>query len=368
MPDGCVWYSFGSDKTGPALAEALGFQASRKTPPFGDYKVVVGWGCKPGKNYSGETLSGLIREGKTRILNHPEMVDRNRNKLATLRYLESAGVAVPGFLEFEPHRPKVCSKTLIPDKLEGGQLSFPLILLNEFNKGEPTFCYTIEDVEAALQGNTRKKHPYNYVRSYDPGDEYRIHVFRDTVLFAQKKNLDEDPIAAITASLEKKYVKKMEKAGESITQQSCSLVRNVCRMLASEILASTHQLKKSVKMGWKLIDWELDLVPPAVMGIAVEALDAIHLDMGAVSVSNVDGTPRVLSATTAPALTPEQMAQYVVEVESFTNTEGKARAKKPELTPRRERRASPELVAKLYRKLKGLSAEKVEEVLGSMEE
>ncbi len=368
MPDGCIWYSFGSDKTGPALADALGFQASRKTPPFADYKVVVGWGCKPGKRYSREALSSVVREGKTRVLNHPEMVDRNRNKLDTLRRLESAEVAVPGFLEFDPKGPKRCSSTLIPDKLERGQLAFPLVLLNEFNKGEPTFCYTIEDVKVALKDNTRKKHPYSYVRSYDHGDEYRIHVFRDTVLFAQKKNLDEDPIAAITASLEEKYTKKMRKAGESITAQTSGLVRDVCNMLASEILASTHQLKKSVKMGWKLMDWNLDLVPPGVLGIAVAALDAIHLDMGAVNVSHADGIPRVLSATTAPSLTAEQMAQYVVEIESFTNTEGTARTKKPELTPRKERRASPELVAKLYRKLKGLSAEKVEEVLGSIEE
>lgn len=370
MPDGCIWYSYGSDKTGPALADALGFQASKKTPSFNDYKVVVGWGCKPSKKYSEEILSNAIREGKVRILNHPEMVNRNRNKLETLKRLKDVEVAVPSFMEFESQKPTVCSATLIPDRLEKGLLAFPLMFLNEFNKGEPAICYTIEDVSVVLKGNTRKENPYNYVRTYDHGNEYRIHVFRDIVLFAQKKNLAEDPVEATIQSLMKKFERK-SKSKDSVLSFKIhrASVEYTVSQLATEIIQNTSQLKKSVSTGWKLENWDLTNTPPSVMDIAIEALEALYLDMGAVSVSYADKIPRVLSVTTAPALDAEQMAQYVVEIESFTNTGKKAKlGRKPELVSRKERKASPELVARLYRKLKSLSAEKAEEVLGSLGE
>lgn len=362
---GFVWYSFGSDKTGPILGKVLDFDAGKKTPKFNNYDVVVGWGCKPGTKYDSEALAQLIAQNQVRIINHPDAVSMNRDKLGTLQRLKELGISTPGFYAFDPKRPQVAGSNYIPDALEKGGIALPLVLLTKYNKGEPVFCYTIEDVKAALSGNTKKEHPYCYVRTFDQGDEYRIHVFRDTALCAQKKDLSADPITAVRAGLTDKVTKRAKKDGVALNDGTVTFVLSC---LAGEIMGSASRLKKSTKMGWKWLDWGMDLVPPEVAEVAIEAMDAVKLDMGAVSVSHVDGVARVLSITTAPALSEEQMELYATEIQSFAAAGGKTRDPSSTKAAKKEKPVSPELVAKLYRKMKGLSAEKAEEVLQSLEE
>jgi len=362
---GFVWYSYGSDKTGPILGQALEFEAGKKTPDFKRYDVVVGWGCKPGTKYDSESLAQLIAQNQVRLLNHPDTVAANRDKLATLQKLKELGLSVPGFLEFDPKRPQVAAGTLIPHALEAGEIALPLVILTRYNKGEPLFCYTIEDVAAALKGNSKKENPYCYARSFDQGDEYRVHVFRDTALCAQKKDQSEDPRTGLIEGLTQKIKKRARKDGAHIDEGS---VVYAVSCLAVELLGSAAQLKKSTKMGWRWLDWGMDLIPAEVAALAIEAVDAAKLDMGAVSISHVDGVPRVLSITTAPGLSEEQMGLYVAEILSFVNNDGKTKDLATKKEAKKRRLASPELVARLYRKVKGLSAEKAEEVLQSLEE
>ena len=365
---GYVWYSFGSDKTGPILGQALEFEAGKKTPNFTRYDVVVGWGCKPGTRYDSEDLAQKVAQNQVRLLNHPDAVAANRDKLGMLERFRDLGVSVPGFLAFDPKRPQVAGGTLIPHALEAGEIALPLVLLTKYNKGKPIFCYTIEDAKAALKGNSKQEHPLCYARTFDQGDEYRIHVFRDTALSAQKKDMEEDPLVATIIALEDKFFKRRKKEGNPVPTSSHAMVRDICGMLAKELMSSASQLKKSTKMGWKWLDWGMDLVPAEVAALAIEAVDAAKLDMGAVSVSHVDGVPRVLSITTAPALSEEQMALYVGEIQSFIQNDGKTKDLATKKEAKKKRLAGPELVARLYRKVKGLSAEKAEKVLQSLED
>ena len=210
---GFIWYSFGSDKTGPALGERCGFDAGKKTPTFDNYDVVVGWGCKPGTKYDSEALAQLIAQNEVRILNHPDAVSANRDKLGMLERFRDLGISVPGFVSFDPARPGVAGSEIVPHALEGGSISLPLVILTRYNRGEPIFCYTIEDVKAALKGNAKKDHPLNYVRTLDQGDEYRIHVFRDIALCAQKKSASEDLVGATKETLISRAKKILKKKG-----------------------------------------------------------------------------------------------------------------------------------------------------------
>ncbi len=365
---GFVWYSYGSDKTGPILGQALGFEAGKKTPDFHRYDVVIGWGCKPGTKYDSEALAQLIAQNQVRLLNHPETVALNRDKLGTLKILRDLGLSVPGFLEFDPKRPAVAGGTLIPHALEQGEISLPLVILTRHNKGEPVFCYTLEDVKAALKGNSKKKDPYCYARTFDQGDEYRIGVFRDGALYAQKKDQGEDPVEATMKTLiarAKRHIKKSGMAGFNIHHDTALLVAEIA---AKELVSSASQLKKSVKMGWRWLDWGMDLVPAEVASLAIEAVDTAKLDMGAVSISHTDGVARVLSITTAPGLSEEQMGLYVAEILNFVNHDGKTKDLATKKAAKKRSLASPELVARLYQRVKGLSADKAEEVLQSLEE
>jgi hypothetical protein len=369
MKKGYVWYSFGSDKSGPELGTALDFDAGKKTPPFDKYEIVLGWGCKAGSKYNPEGLAQLVAQGKVRILNHPDMVERNRDKLGTLARMKELGIAIPGFFSFDPSSPVVAAETLIPDALVKGVVALPLIIHNSVHKGDPILCYTMEDVAAALQSNSTKENPFSYVRTYDHGDEYRVHVFRDAVMFAQKKVLEEDPVAAAAESLFERVKAKWSKEGRGVGLGEQAVVRDTAMFLAGDILKSASKAQKSISMGWKFMDWNMELVPQAVAALAIEALDGVHLDLGAVSISYTNKTPRVLSITTAPTLSPEHMASYAVQIKTFIEKGGKTKvAEKKGAAKKKEGGASPELVARLYRKVKDLSAEKAEAILKSLEE
>ena len=89
--------------------------------------------------------------------------------------------------------------------------------------------------------------------------------------------------------------------------------------------------------------------------------------MGAVSVSYVSRTPRVLSVTTAPGLNPDQMSIYVDEIHSFMENDGQARDPGQKKKNKERRLASPELIRRLYTSLRSVSPEKAEKVLKSLE-
>jgi hypothetical protein len=362
---GYVWYSFGSDQTGPALGKALKFDSGKKTPCLDNYEVVVGWGCKPGKKYVSEVWSQRIAQGQLRILNHPDAVQRNRNKLDALNRLKDAGLETPGFHDLVTAESVTQQRQQIARAVEQGVLQFPVIGLNDFHKGEPAFCYTIEDVGIALRRKTEA--PIRYFRTFDHGDEYRIHVFRDTLLLAQKKGLAEHPNDAAAKSLLKKLKKRRGKDGKALSEKDEAFAREVIDCLASEIIQNSSHLKKSTSLGWQHHLENLSTVPKAILNLAVEALDALQLDMGAVSISWANKDARVLSATTAPALTDEEMKYYVAEVKTFSGASTIPEKKMPEAA-KKGNKASPELIAKIQRKIKATSVEKAEEVLKSLEE
>ena len=373
MSKGCVWFSFGSDKTGPILAKALDFQAIKKTPKFEGFDVVVGWGCKPGTAYSNAALNKLITEGQIRIINHPDAVVANRDKLATLAKLRDAGVAVPGFLKFDPSESKV-TRALVAAALDEGLLVYPLIALNEHHKGEPYFCFTKEDVEAVIRGNggLAPGERRRYFRSYDYGTEWRIHVFRDAALYAQAKVPGDSPLEATTQHLMKQLDRKIARAKESGAKipklPSPGVVKFIIDAVARETLRSSSQLKKSVAMGWEYHDVPLEGVPAQVTSLAVDAVEAAELDMGGVSISlDEDGGARVLSITTAPGLSEEQVQRYAEEIKTFASSQA------PEKKGKKEgkvegKTAPPELRARLYQKMKNATAQGAKKALKSLEE
>ena len=365
---GFVWYSFGSDKTGPILAKALGFDSGKRTPELGGYNIVVGWGCKTGTKYNSEHMSQLIANNGLRVLNHPELVMANRDKLGTLKRLRDAGIPVPGFLEFPEGGMASDSIKILHDGLDEGLISLPLILLKRGNTGEPLFCYTLEDVGIALRNLPAKNDSYFcYARSYLHADEWRIHVFRDKLLSAQQKRCAGDPFTATVNGLTEKIQKQAKKDKINLNLGSITasyIISNV----AKDMLANSSQLKKSVKMGWEWKARVQKTVPAQMKALAVEALDIVGLDMGAVSISHCRDTDTmlVLNIQTAPGLDETQTKLYVAEIESFVANDGKTKTKEEKKAIAERRKTSPELVARIYRKIKDLSPSKAEELLKSL--
>jgi len=96
-------------------------------------------------------------------------------------------------------------------------------------------------------------------------------------------------------------------------------------------------------------------------------VDAVGLDMGAVSVICGDDIARVTGVISAPGLSEERMSLYVSAIREF------AKAGKPKKAAAARKTEEPqgapqELIARLKRKLSGLSRKKAQEVLKTLEE
>lgn len=365
--DGYVWYSYGSDSTGQALAAALKAKSGKKTPNFSNYELVIGWGCKPGERYQPDVLGDLIGKRTIRVLNHVDAVHENRNKLMTFQKLQEAGVSIPGFVCNNEGENDLLKKVLTA--LEAGELDFPLLGLNEFHKGYPTFCYTIDDV--VQDCGTRKGKgvsPIHYFRSFCPGTEFRVHVFRDEALSAEKKVLSDDPLQVFAQHLMKKMKSRAAKAEVKLRASQQEMVW-IAEEVGQSLLSGPNHMQRSVTHGWSLQTTPLGEVPDQVLAQAIAAVDASGLDMGAVSVAWDDDVARVTGIISAPGLSEEQMGLYVSAIQEFAKTKKPKRSvARADPTSGEDDKAPRELIARLKRIIPGLSRKKAAEVLKTLEE
>ncbi len=368
---GFVWYSFGSDVTGKKLAEALGYASGKKGIDFSSHKILLGWGCKPSEKFNAQKLAQLVAERKLRIINPPASIDANRDKVAFLKEMEAHKLPIPGF---------VASKVAgdeglfarVQEGIKKGTIMFPLVGCSTFHKGDPFFCHTEEDVKSAIHVMGADMRQAHYFRSFCPGVEYRIHVFRDEAMVAQRKTLDKDPIKACSEDLMSKLKKKAAKEEQPI-EIADNHLEWVVKQMAGELLNAASHLQRSVKRGWTYIDCPLDQVPDEAISLAMSAMEAARLDLGAVSVV-IDGkTARVTNIQTAPALTDDQLGLYVSAIRDFAGSDATAKpskkAKSGKTAAREEENAGVELIQRLIRKLgDGVSKRDAEEALKTLGE
>lgn len=364
--NGYVWYSFGSDTTGPKLAKALGFESGKKTPDVSQLDVVLGWGCKQGEKYNPELFKQRIQSGALRVLNSPETVEANRDKLAVLLRLQAKKVSTPGLVSLDKKDPAVCLMALDLG-LRNGILAFPIVGMSSTHKGEPFFCHTREDVAAAVASLVKEPGTF-YFRSLCAGTEYRIHVLRDQAILAQIKAPAKNPLDATVKSMLddlKRSFEREEKIGFPMPDSRAQ--EWIVKMFAPEMLRGPSQLLRSTNRGWFLEDCPLSTVPAFVTAEAVKAIDASDLDLGVVSLVVDEKVARVTNITTAPALSEKHLSAYVSAIKDFA-----AAVKKPDktkaVTSKAEVDTAPqELIARLTKLIGGLSRKKAEAVLSVLD-
>lgn len=364
--NGYVWYSFGSDTTGPKLAEALGFKSGKKTPDLLGLEVVLGWGCKPGEKYNPELFKQRVQSGALRILNTPEAVEANRDKLASLCLMQEKKVSTPGLVRLDKKDPAICLMA-IDMGLKNGVLAFPIVGMSSTHRGEPFFCHTREDVAAAVAAIVKEKGAF-YFRSLCAGTEYRIHVLRDTAILAQIKAPAKNPLDATVKSMLddlRRGLECEEKISFPIPDQRAQ--EWIVRMFAPEMLRGPSQLLRSINRGWSLEDCPLSTVPANVVAEAIKALDASGLDLGVVSLVLDEKIARVTNITTAPALSDKHLSAYVAAIKDFAAAVKKP-AKAKEAAAKSEVDTAPqELIARLTTAIRGLSRKKAEAVLSVLD-
>jgi len=348
-----VWYSFGSDTTGPRLAEALGFQSGKKKPNFEDYDVVIGFGCKS-KELVGQ-IPG-VAQGNVRILNHPDEVEQNRDKVATLQRLAAEGISVPGMVIRNEEEMESFFEA-VRQGLDEGVLAFPIIGQSHNHSGDVFFCYTLEDVQVACTSNG-----IDYFRSFCPGTEFRIHVLRDMAIFGQIKALSDDPAKQTRESLKSRLIKRIKK--KELGLEISGAGEWVLDQLVPELLRGPSQLLRSIDRGWTLKDINLNQIPEDVIAEAINAIEVAGLDLGAVSLVFDERVARVTNITTAPSIPDSAMPAYVGAIQEFINTGPKSRKK---IKATKIEAPSPELIARFTHKLREVDANTLEALLKALE-
>ncbi|MBD3260772.1 MAG: hypothetical protein GF334_03710 [Candidatus Altiarchaeales archaeon] len=373
---GYVWYSSGSDVTGPKLAEALDFHHGKKTPDFDKLDILVGWGCRAEsrQKYNPEDLRSKIAQGEIRVLNHPSHISQARNKLALLTKLQAKGIRVPAFINVAGRHPSA-GISMLRKAVDEGELILPCLGMNQFHKGRPVFCWTKEDLEkVVLEGATKEGGGnLHYFRSLLQGTEYRIQIFREEALGIEVKALSKDPVAASASNL----LAELKKQNQEATQATEGEIRIVVSMLAEDLLRGPSHMLKSVQHGWEWREIAAHHVPAQAISTAISAIYKSGLDMGAVNVVMEEGQPLVTNVISAPGLDEKMLSAYVAAIKDFAKG-GVQRKKKKENPAAADEAAAaaagsegarPELIAKITRKLRlgNISEEQAEEILKALE-
>lgn len=368
---GYIWYSTGSDVSGPKLAEALGFSHGKKTPKLDEIEVLVGWGCKgeTREKYDPELIKSAVAAGTLRVINYPAAISASRNKLGLLTQLQASGIRVPGFVSIKEYTSKKSLGTYLGKMIDDGTMVLPCMGLNEYHKGKPIFCWTREDLEQVVEANNDRKKDaikVHYFRSLLQGTEYRVHVFRDEALCAEIKKLSKDPVEATAKSIFVRLTKRAQKNKKTLnaTEEELSWVVNE---MISDLMDGPSHLQKSVQYGWEMEPCDMGTIPPAVISTAINALDAAGLDMGAVSVVCEENSAVVTNVISAPGLDEAQLQFYTEAIKDFSKVEAPEKKEKTAVAATNE--ASAEILAKLTRKVRlgRISQSKAEELLKALE-
>ena len=283
-----VYYSGPTDDTGKRLAEALGAKHGKTKPTAkaGQSMIVVGWGCK--------TKEPVILRQHT-VLNHPDSIRINRNKLETLRILKGAGVPVADFIE----------KNGIIAALDDARsaINIPTVGRTKFHQGGKGFwaCLTKTQVQKAIADGAE------YFQSYlDIKDEYRLHVFGGEVINMQKKVERNNMAAAYKEQHGSRIANVAEKAGVKLDKKTADyILENIGKRQERP-----DQIIKSNTRGWKFS--QVKTVKKEMIEAAVNAVKAIGLDFGAVDCClTADGNPFIIEVNTGPGLQGSSFDAYV---------------------------------------------------------
>jgi hypothetical protein len=370
---GHVWYSTSSDETATRLIEKLHYPGGRKAPAWSGCDILVNWGCRPKSDWSPADLNARITKGEVRVLNHPTHAGNARNKLDLLTRLHNASVATPGFADLTGMEADNTGARVnfVQEMLKAGKLTWPLLCLNAMNRGQPAFCYNYDELAHAFEQAVSSDKAIDYVRSLSDGTEYRIHVFRDTVLAAQKKVLAKDPVGTVAEALQKKVERQRCRAKDDEEKPVAKSlktadVKELVGFLAEELLLGPTHYQRSLGRGCELQDVPPKQLSKATTAVAIRAVDALHLDMGAVHVQESgaeNGVSLVTNVITNPGLGGKLLNAYAKAIEDFAGGKG-AEKQIPPATD--DEKARPELVAALHRKIDALTPKGLEGLMGKI--
>ena len=284
-----IWYSGATDITGKALAEALNLTGTKTkpvNPVSGD--IILGWGTKTKDN---------INLGNATVLNHPDKIRDNRNKLKSLKTMYANANLKASIATF-------CTAGDVSGKLNNKQMKLPLVGRTKFHQGGKGFwlCLTKQHVNKAIADGAQ------YFQSYiDIKDEYRLHVAFGNVIYAVKKVENANEAGWIAQRKEKilDYAKK-----NNVNMNDATLDYVLKRLVKEAVLPD--RIVRSNKRGWKFSSIRLNNLIVALKNVAVKSVEVVGLDFGAVDCAiSADGLPYIIEINSGPGLQGTALQKYI---------------------------------------------------------
>lgn len=280
-----VWYSGPTDITGKKLVEELKVTGG-KDKPDRTKEMVIGWGTKTKKE-------AVINAKK--VLNHVNEIRANRNKHTTLTRLVREKDMVAPFVRAED----------VMTAIDGPRIPIclPLVGRTNYHQGGKGFwiCLTKSHIRNAIEEGAQ------YFQNYiDIKDEFRIHIFGDKVLCAQKK--------VKRTNIEQAYINQhVEKisniAGKNERKLDKDTLNYTLGRMAKENLG-VDMIVRSNRKGWKFS--HIKTINKAMEALAIKALKVVGLEFGAVDccIDNT-GKPWIIEINSGPGLDGTTLKAYV---------------------------------------------------------
>jgi len=284
-----IYYSSATDVTGKKLQEALEISGGKDAPPK-TAQMVIGWGTKTDKNIE---LNNVV------VLNHPNSIKNNRNKVNALASMHDGGVSVAPFVMAD----------LVIASLDDttSSITLPLIGRTKFHQGGKGFwmCPTKSHVTAAIGDGAQY-----FQNMLEIATEFRVHVVADTVIYAVKKvkRTKEEFETAFIEDEMARQKKIAETNNDKLDEETMKIFLR--RQAKNASAGGANMMVRSNKMGWKFS--RLKTVDPKIEDVAVKAVKALGLSFGAVDCCfDSQGVPYVIEVNTGPGLEASTFDEYV---------------------------------------------------------
>jgi len=284
--DTYIYYSGPTDDTGKKLAEALGAKHGKVKPTEKKSMIVIGWGCK--------TKERMVLKQHS-VINHPDKIRTNRNKLETLKVLKNAGVPVADYID--------SGGVLASLDNARSVINLPVVGRKKYHQGGKGFwtCLTKGQVRKAI--NQGAEYFQNYL---DIVDEYRLHVFNGKVINMQRKVERSNMTAAYKEQHGNRITNIADKNNVNLDKETMDYVLENLGKREER----PDQIIKSNTRGWKFS--QIKTVKTDLKKAAVDAVKAIGLDFGAVDCCMTeDGKPYIIEVNTGPGLQGTSFDAYV---------------------------------------------------------
>jgi glutathione synthase/RimK-type ligase-like ATP-grasp enzyme len=299
-----IWYSGATDVTGKNLVEGLtekldsdAFEVSGGTAmPENNVDVVICYGTK--------TQSDTELGSNVKVLNHPNNIRVNRNKLTALEKMSGGNVNIPQFSK-------------LPAGARDSEITYPVIVRTSYHQGGRGLAMCTSSAQVLDLITNFDNVGFGYIQELVPfKNEYRIHVFNGKVIRCAIKDAQENPVD----SWKTIYKEKAERTAERNNIELNADTMDILLKTVAKDLTLPDLIVKSNKKGWKFSQVSIDNTNPALIEMAKKAVSAIGLDFGAVDCAlDYDGKAWVIEVNTGPGLQGGTLTSYIKALEGYVN-------------------------------------------------